>query len=71
MSFYFKAESVANSSAVVTGFSGMMTYLTVNASAIGVIFTGVMLCVTIIFYSLNYMENKRHNKEMEDANNSE
>lgn len=61
-----KTLVMANSSAAITGTSGVMTYLGVNAPAIGIIFTGLMFCVTIVFYVLNYMENKRHNRHIEE-----
>lgn len=60
-----KTLLVANSSAVVTGTSGVMTYIGVNAPAIGIIFTGMMFLVSVVFYTLNYLEHKRHHREIE------
>jgi uncharacterized membrane protein YhdT len=60
-----KTLAFANGSAAVTGASGFMTWLGINAPAIGIIFTALMFCVAVIFYTLNYLESKRHNHEME------
>ena len=58
--------AVANGTAAVTGTSGMMTYLGVNAPAIGIIFTGLMFVISVVFYVLNFLENRRHHKRLED-----
>ena len=61
-----KTLAVANGAAAVTGTSGFMIWIADNAPALGIIFTGLMFFVSVVFYILNYIEKKRHHRKIED-----
>ena len=48
------------------GSGGVLWWLGENASALGIVFTALTFCVFSAFIYLNYRENKRHNREMEN-----
>lgn len=60
-----KSLLAANTTATITGGTGLMAWIAGNAPALGIIFTGVMGVISATFYVLNYLENKRHNKAVE------
>lgn len=60
-----KTLFTANTLAVSTGGGGIMVWITGNAPALAIIITALMGFVSGAFYLLNYLENKRHNREME------
>jgi len=55
----------ANTTAGITGTGGFMVWVAGNAPALAIIITGSMGLISATFYLLNYLENKRHNREME------
>tara|TARA_R110000772_G_scaffold229185_3_gene340029 strand:+ start:512 stop:712 length:201 start_codon:yes stop_codon:yes gene_type:complete len=63
---FSKTLVAANGAAAVTGTTGFMIWVADNAPALGIIFTGMMFIVSVIFYTLNYLERRRHHKKMED-----
>lgn len=60
-----KTLLAANTLAGITGGSGFMIWVTSNAPALAIIITGFMGLTSATFYLLNYLENRRHNREME------
>lgn len=60
-----KTLVIANTAAAVTAGSGFMAWVGENAPALGIIFTGVMGLVSIGFYTLTFLEKRRHHKAME------
>jgi len=60
-----KTLTIANGTAVIAAGSGFMAWIGDNAPALGIIFTGLMFCVSVTFYVLNYLEKRRHHKAME------
>jgi hypothetical protein len=63
-----KTLALANAAAAVTAGSGFMAWVSNNAPALGIIFTGIMGLVSITFYVLTYLEKRRHHKAMEPNN---
>lgn len=60
-----KTLFAANTTAGIAGATGLMAWVADNAPALGIIFTGMMVIVSTTFYTLNYLEKRRHHKAIE------
>ena len=49
-----------------TAFLDFMGFLSANTAALGLIVSALGIAGGIIFYTLNYMETKRHNRVIEN-----
>ena len=60
-----KTLAAGNAAAGVTISTGILNFLAENAPAIGIIITILSFFTMITFYTLNYLEKRRHHKAIE------